>query len=118
MILQAVARSRAEAVYQSVFEHTGTATIIIEGDMTVSLANTEFLRLTGYRREEVEEAALTAFVAAEDVERLTTHHRNRRLVPGLAPRTYGFRLVDREGTPREMYMTVGLIPERTDRSRR
>ena len=116
MILQAVARSRAEAVYQSVFEHTGTATIIIEGDMTVSLANTEFLRLTGYRREEVEgKLPWTAFVAAEDVERLTTHHRNRRLVPGLAPRTYGFRLVDREGTPREMYMTVGLIP-RTDRS--
>ena len=57
----------------------------------------------------------TAFVADRDLERLSGYHRNRRLNPGTAPRTYEFRLVDRHGTPKDVYMTVGLIPG-TDRS--
>mgnify|MGYP000856967574 FL=1 len=123
MILQAVARKQAEAdvqlagdMYRSIFEHTGAATIIIESDMTVSLVNSGFTDLTGYRREEVEGKMLwTAFVADEDQERLSGYHRARRQDPGTAPRTYEFRLVDRHGTPKDVYMTVGLIPG-TDRS--
>ena len=123
MILQAVARKQAEAdvqlagdMYQSIFEHTGAATIIIESDMTVSLVNSGFTDLTGYRREEVEgKMPWTAFVADRDLERLSGYHRARRAKTGTVPRTYEFRLVDRHGTPRDVYMTVGLIPG-TDRS--
>lgn len=123
MILQAVARKQAEAdvqlagdMYQSIFEHTGAATIIIESDMTVSLVNSGFTDLTGYRREEVEgKMPWTAFVAGRDLERLSGYHRARRAKTGTVPRTYEFRLVDRHGTPRDVYMTVGLIPG-TDRS--
>jgi len=61
MILQGIRQRQAEAevqrsrdMYQSIFEHTGSATIIIEADMTIALANSEAARLTGYSREEVE----------------------------------------------------------------
>ena len=37
-----------EKHYRSIFKNTGTGTIIVEKDMTISLANDEFLRMTGY----------------------------------------------------------------------
>lgn len=123
MILHAVRRRRAEEevqragdLYRSVFEHTGSATIIIEGDMTIALANSEAARLSGYSREEVEgKISWTAFVAPQDLERLANYHRQRRIDPVSVPRTYGFRLVDRAGRERDMHLTIGDIPG-TDRS--
>ncbi len=123
MILQAVRRGQAEAeaqragdMYRSIFEHTGSATIIIEGCMTIALANSEFEHLTGYSREEIEgKMPWTVFVAAGDVERLKSYHRQRRIDPGSAPRTYDFRLVDRHGRQKDLHMTIGTIPG-TDRS--
>jgi len=122
-ILQAVRRGQAEAeaqragdLYRSTFEHTGSATIIIEGDMTIALANSEFERLTGYSREEMEgKMPWTVFVAAGDIERLKNYHRQRRIDPGSAPRNYEFRLIDRHGRQKDLHMTIGCIPgtERT-----
>jgi len=123
MILQAVARRQAEAevqmagdMYRSIFEQTGAATFIIEGDMTVSLVNSGFTDLTGYRQEEVEgRLPWTTFFAEEDRERLTAYHHARRRDPDSAPRTYEVRVVDRRGRQKDVYMTVGIIPG-TDRS--
>ena len=123
MILQAVRRKQAEVegqragdMYRSIFEHTGSATIIIDGDMTIALVNTEFTHLTGYSREEAEgKMPLLTIVSAEDAERLAGYHRQRRTEPGTAPRTYEFRLVDRSGREKDMRMTIGLIPG-TDRT--
>lgn len=122
-ILQAARRRRAEVevqragdLYRSIFEYTGSATIIIEGDMTISLANSECERLTGYSRKDIEgKMPFTAFVAPEDRERMENFHRQRRIDPRSAPRTYEFRLIDREGRRREIRLTVGIIPG-TDRS--
>ena len=118
MIFQAVRRKRAEeevqragALYQSVFEHTGSATIIIESDMTISLMNSEAARLTGYTREEIEgKMPWTAFVVRDDLERLARYHRERREASDPAPRTYEVRMIDRNGTQKDMHMTIGLIP--------
>lgn len=41
----------AENFYRTIFETTGTATIIIEEDMTISLINSEFEALTGYSKD-------------------------------------------------------------------
>ncbi len=118
MILQGIRQRQAEAevqqsrnMYRSIFENTGSATIIIEADMTVALANSEAVRLTGYTREEVEgKIPWTVFVAAEDLRRLSTYHQQRRVDPDSAPRNYEFRLVDREGRKKDIYMTIGSIP--------
>ncbi len=123
MVLQGIRRRQAEAdvqrsrdMYQSIFEHTGSATIIIEGDMTISLANSEAVHLTGYTREEVEgKMPWTAFVAPVDLGRLAGYHRQRREDPGAAPRTYEFQMVDRVGRVKDIHMTIGSIPG-TDRT--
>ena len=58
---------QSEARYRTVFETTGTATIIIEPDMTISLVNAEAERLSGYAKKEIEgRMKWIGFVAPED----------------------------------------------------
>ena len=44
---------KSEEMYRTIFENTGAATIIIEEDTTISLANKKFEKLTGYSKEEI-----------------------------------------------------------------
>ena len=44
----------SENKYRTIFENTGTATVIIQNDMEISLANSEFLKISGFRKEEIE----------------------------------------------------------------
>jgi diguanylate cyclase (GGDEF)-like protein/PAS domain S-box-containing protein len=44
----------SESKYRTIFENSGAATIIIEEDMTISLANSVFVSSSGYAREEIE----------------------------------------------------------------
>ena len=44
----------SEIKYRTIFENTGAATIIIEKDMTISLANSVFVSFSGFNRGEIE----------------------------------------------------------------
>ena len=44
----------SEEKYRIVFETTGTATVLIENDAMISLANSEFERLSGFWKDEIE----------------------------------------------------------------
>jgi diguanylate cyclase (GGDEF)-like protein/PAS domain S-box-containing protein len=102
---------QSENLYRTIFETTGTATIIIEEDMIVSLMNSEMERLTGYSKEEVEgKMKWTTFVAPEDQERMISCHQRRRESPDAAPRNYEFRLRSRDGSIRETMLTIAMIP--------
>jgi PAS domain S-box-containing protein len=100
-----------ESRYRTMFENTGTAMIIVEEDTTISLANTEFLRLTGYRQEEVNnKKSWKEFVVKEDLERLLAQHRLRRERREAALRQYDFRLVTKTGEIRHILVTIDMIP--------
>ena len=43
----------SEDRYRTIFENTGTATVIVKEDSTIALANREFERLSGYSRSEI-----------------------------------------------------------------
>ncbi len=99
-----------EDIYRTIFESTGTAMIIIDEDTTISLANSEFVHLSGYPREEIENRqSWKLFVAAEDVERMARYHvlRRRR---AMSPRNYSFRFKDRYGIMKDMFVTATLLP--------
>ncbi len=101
----------SENLYRAIFENTGTATIIIEEDTTISLVNEEFVRLSGYRREEWEaRKSWTEFVDPADLERMRTYHALRRRDPDAAPRNYEFGFIDSTGRRRDVSLTVGMIP--------
>ena len=101
----------SEEKYRATFEHSGTAMVVLEEDTTISGANHQAEVLVGYSKEEVVgKRKWTEFVVEEDLEMMKWYHRERREGEGKAPEEYEFRLVDREGNIREIFMTIGLIP--------
>jgi len=104
----------SENFYRTLFETTGAATIIIEKDTTISLANSGFARLSGYSKEELEgKRSWTDFVVKEDLERMKKYHYDRRNDPLSAPGIYDFRFIDRYGTIKYCFNNVAVIPGTT-----
>ena len=56
--------------YQTLFENSGTATIVIEQDTTISMMNNDFTNFTGYARDEIIGHTWTMYVAEDDIDRL------------------------------------------------
>lgn len=101
----------SENLYRAIFETTGTATIIIEADKTISLLNSEFERMTGYKREEWEgKKKWTEYVAPKDIARLKKYHVLRRQDPAAAPRNYEHDIIDASDRIRHVFLTVDMIP--------
>jgi PAS domain S-box-containing protein len=102
----------SEVKYRTIFEATGTAKIIIDQDTTISLANREFEKLSGYSKEELErKKSWTEFVAKrDDLERMKGYHNLRRVDANAAPKNYEFKFVDRKGNVRDIFVTVTVIP--------
>ena len=102
---------RSEAYYRTIFENTGTATVIIEEDTTISLVNAEFEKLYGYSKEEIEgKKSWREFVAPDYKDKIEEYHNLRRINPKLAPRNYEFKFVDRYGNIKDLITTVAIIP--------
>ena len=100
----------SESKYRAVFETTGMATVIIEEDTTISLANAEFEKLSGYSKEEIEsKKSWTEFVAKGDLERMKEHHRLRRIDPDAAPKKYEFQFIDKKGDVKDVFLSVNVI---------
>jgi len=102
---------RCEATYRSIFENTGTATVIVEDDMTIIRANTKFEQLCGHDRTELEgRRKWSEFIHPDYVDMMKGYHRARRSGEGQPPTEYECRVVTREGLVRDIQMKVGMIP--------
>ncbi|MHC1598726.1 MAG: PAS domain S-box protein [Candidatus Methanofastidiosia archaeon] len=100
----------SEGIYRSIFENTGAATIIVEEDTTISLANNEFSKLIGMAREDIEgKISWTTFVAKKDLEKMRKYHHNRRINGKSAPIKYNFKFVDVDGNKKDIFLIVDLI---------
>ena len=105
------ALAESEKKYRAIFENTGTATIIVEEDMTVSLVNSEFEKLCGFYKKDIENIKKwTEFFLKKDLQRMKEYHIKRRFEQGSAPRNYECRFKDREGNVKFIFMTVDIIP--------
>lgn len=104
--------AKQEEMYHSVFENTGTGTIIIDYDMTIMHANAKFLSMMGYSKEEIEnKMKWSQFIAPQDNERMQSYHfGRRRKEPGI-PTEYECRIIDRGGNLKYIDMKVGMIPD-------
>jgi diguanylate cyclase (GGDEF)-like protein/PAS domain S-box-containing protein len=106
------ALKESESRYRTIFENTGTAMAIIEEDTVIFLVNSEFEKLTGYSRQEIEgRRSWTEFVLYDDLERMKTYHRLRRVDPQAVPGHYEFRLVTKQNQIRHITLTVTVLPD-------
>jgi len=100
----------SENLYRSIFQNTGMASVIINEDTTIELANDEWMELSGYSKEETEgKKSWTEFVVPEDLERMRQYHTDRRNLNSTAPKKYEFRFKTRTGEIHDMMNTVSVI---------
>ncbi|MCX5827241.1 MAG: PAS domain S-box protein [Deltaproteobacteria bacterium] len=105
------ALKESENWYRTIFENTGTATVILDENTTIILANDEYERLSGYTRDELEsKRSWTEFVVKEDLNRMMESHKQRRIDKKDAPKSYEFRFRDREGHIKNIFLTIDMIP--------
>ena len=101
---------KSEAYYKTIFENTGTATIIIEDNTIISLANSEFVKLSGYSKEELEnKKSWTDLLIDEDIEKVMEYHNQRRTIKS-TPKNYEIKFVNKNNEIRDIYLTVALLP--------
>ena len=102
----------SEDQYRAIFEHTGTATIIIEEDMSIFLSNVEFEKLSGCSKKQIEgKKKWTEFFTKEDLKKMRHYHKLRRTSRAHeAPRNYEANFLDAKGNRKIVFLTVGSIP--------
>ena len=99
----------SQAKYQAIFESTGSATLMIEEDNTISLANHECFSLTGYSQEELIGQKWTQFVEKESLEKMLKNHYLRRQNPSMAPKKYEVKLIHKNGETRYAMLDIGMV---------
>ncbi len=102
----------SEEKYRRVFDKSGVASIIIETDMTIAMANEEFEKLTGYAKNEIEhQMKWSAFVVPQDLEKMSYYHHQRRIQGAQVPDEYECGIVNRSGEARDIFIKVGMLPD-------
>lgn len=103
----------SESAYRTIFENTGTATVIIDEDDIISLANTEFEKLSGYSKEELENNMhLTDFIQ-NFIER-KNEYELQGYVGRSGPNKYELLLKDRASIIRNVFAVEVTIPGTKD----
>ncbi len=96
--------------YKTIFENTGTATILIEEDMTISMVNSELSRISGIEKEQIQgKMKFPELIAEADRAKVIANHNLRRENPEQAPRNYPCRVVVENEDVKECILTVALI---------
>lgn len=106
-----VALRESEEMYRTIFETTGSAGIIVEEDTTIFLANTEFEKLSGYSREEIEgKKSWKDFVPEDSLEKMAHYSNLREADPDTAPMNCECQLINRDGEIRDYLITTSVMP--------
>ncbi len=104
-------RNKIEQRYRTIFENTGTAMVIIDDDMTISLVNEKFVEISGYDKTDLErKRKWTEFFHKEDLPKMIAYHRERSYNDTDVPSSYEFRLIDINNEIRHILKTISIIP--------
>lgn len=101
----------SEEAYRAIFENTGTAMILIEEDMTISMANGQFEANTGFPMDEIiGRMKWTDFAHPDDIGRMISQHKLRREIPGTGLPVYEIRYMSKTGILRYALLNIQLVP--------
>ena len=105
------ALKESEIYYKTIFENTGTATIIIEDGKTISRVNSEFEKLYGSPKIHIEgKIKWTSFVHPDYRDMMIEYHEKRSVEPDSVPQEYEFKFLDYNQQVKDVQITVAVIP--------
>jgi len=103
---------KAKIDYRAIFEAMGHAGALIEDDLTITLANREFEKLSGYCREEIEgKKTLAEFLAPHDAKEIKDYFSQRDEDYNASPKNYKTILTNKQGEPMEAFVTLAMVPQ-------
>ncbi len=96
----------SEVLYRTIFENTGAATVIIEDDMTISLANSVFVNMSGFGKGEIEQKK--SFFDFLDEK----SHRNVLNDVGFLSNEQNLecKFINKEREEKDIFLTITTIP--------
>jgi PAS domain S-box-containing protein len=101
----------SEDRYRTIFETTGTATVIIEKDATICLSNKQFEILSGYAKNEIDNKMKFAdFLSEEDMREIDLDRRDRRIDPKYTSSVFDFKFRDKSGKYLDVLINIDSIP--------
>ena len=109
--MKKIEKKEKDSLYYSIFESTGSATLIVEEDGIISMANKECHAVTGYKPDELIGKLWMQFVSPESLPEMMKYHTLRRENPDLAPNKYEVRLINKKKEVRSAILKIGMIPE-------
>ncbi len=104
--------SQAETMRQTIFEGTGAALAVLnEEDMVIVQANQKLEEVLGIHGEEMKSRkCLSEFIAHDDLERIKEQYLIIRSGSDGIPGGQEYRFVDKQGSRRDIIVTMALIP--------
>ncbi len=102
----------SEMKYRTIFENTGAATIIVERDMTISLANSEFVNISGFEKNDIENIKSWLNFVDEKTQRKI---RNGEVVNDEAKfdqtvPNFECKFIDKDHAQKDMLCAIAAIP--------
>lgn len=104
---------KSEAKYRTIFENTGAAIIIIEEDMKISLANSVFINLSGYEKDEIEDRMqLTKFIDVKSHRKLFAgkSHFGDKSYSRFIIKNLECKFIDKNKSNKDILITFAKIP--------
>lgn len=102
----------SEKRYRTIFENTGTPTVIIDEDMMISMSNREFEKFSGYLRDEIEyKKSFLEFIIKDDIRKFVEFSDSLTKSTDHEPAYCELRTINRKGEIRDIIVVVSLIPD-------
>jgi len=98
--------------YRIIFENSGTAIIIVDQEMRITLANTEFEKWSGYAQDDIIGRKWTEFSPPDinNNENLESFDYMQEMGNSSVPLTFESRGIDKWGVTHDLLITISHIP--------
>lgn len=106
---------KSELMYRTIFESTGTAMAIIEEDKKISLTNTEFQKITGYSKIDVEnKVEWCKLIHDEDLNLIREIFEILISNPNSGVNSYEIRFNKKNGQVRNGIININKLPDQNN----
>jgi len=101
----------SEERYRTTFEHTGSAMALVDGNLTINLVNSEFEKLTGYGKEEIQNKMNWSQLLREEEFKILTEYYALVKTESKGPLEFEINIQGKEGNTRNVLVTIASVPE-------
>ena len=106
-----IALQGSEVKYRTIFENTGTAIGTFSESGLITMVNSEFEKLSGYSKKEIENHMYWfEFISENDKKTMLGYQEKRTKGDKDLPSEYDFSFINKDGYERSAHITISMIP--------